>query len=205
MEGTESPAEFVDLLRQRDPAACTRCVQEHSDGLYRLALRILRDPVEAEDIVQETFLSAFRSIDTFQGRSSVGTWLFRIAYNTALMRLRKAHPEMVSVEGGESDLGESEPLELFDFSHLPEEEVLDHEIQEQIQAAIEAAPSNLREVFALREMEGLTTAETAEVLGLSEEAVKTRLHRGRLWLRQRLSRYFAEREKAGEDKLNGTR
>jgi RNA polymerase sigma-70 factor (ECF subfamily) len=168
-----------------------------------LALRILKDPQEAEDIVQETFLNAFRSIDAFQGRSSVGTWLFRIAYNTALMRLRKSHPETLSVDGSESGDGKAEPLELFDFSNLPEEEVLNREVQDQIQAAIEAAPSNLRVVFALRELEGLSTTETAEVLGLSEEAVKTRLHRGRLWLRQRLSRYFAERERLAEDKPNG--
>ncbi|MGA2112926.1 MAG: sigma-70 family RNA polymerase sigma factor [Anaerolineales bacterium] len=205
MKVTDSPAELLELLRHRDPEACARCVQEHWDGLYRLALRILKDPQEAEDTVQETFLNAFRNIDTFQGRSSIGTWLFRIAYNTALMRLRKTHRETVSVEGSDSGDGEGEPLELFDFSNLPEEEVLNREVQDQIQAAIQDAPSNLRTVFALREVEGLSTAETAEVLGLSEEAVKTRLHRGRLWLRQRLSRYFAERERLAGDKPNGAR
>jgi len=205
MKAEGTPPDQLELLRRRDPEACAQCVQEHWDGLYRLALRILKDSQEAEDAVQETFLSAFRSIDTFQGRSSIGTWLFRIAYNTALMRLRKAHPETVSMEGSDSGEGEAEPLELFDFSNLPEEELLNHEVQNVIQAAIEDAPSNLRNVFALRELEGLSTAQTAEILGLSEEAVKTRLHRGRLWLRQRLSQYFAGREKLAEDKPNGAR
>lgn len=205
MKAPGSQEEFLQLLRKRDPGACAQCVQEHSNGLYRLALRMLRDRQEAEDIVQETFLSAFRNIDSFQGRSSIGTWLFRIAYNAALMRLRKAHPETLSLEGSDSGEGEGEPLELFDFSGIPENEALNHEIHDQIEAAIQAMPSNLRVVFALRELEDLSTAGTAEVLDLSEEAVKTRLHRGRLWLRERLSHYFAEREALAGDKPNGTR
>jgi len=121
------------------------------------------------------------------------------------MRLRKTHPETLSLEGSDSSEGEGEPLELFDFSGIPENETLNHEIHDQIEAAIQAMPSNLRVVFALRDLEDLSTAWTAEVLDLSEEAVKTRLHRGRLWLRERLSHYFAEREALARDKPNGTR
>jgi RNA polymerase sigma-70 factor (ECF subfamily) len=200
---TADSGQLLELLRKRDPAACTQCVQEHSDEIYRLALRMLRDPQEAEDVVQETFLSAFRGIGSFQGRSSLRTWLFRIAYNASLMRLRRSHPETLSVEATESD--EDEPIELFDFSNLPEEKVLRREVHDQIETAIQSMPSRLRAVFALRELESLSTAETAEVLGLSEEAVKTRLHRGRLWLRERLSHYFAERERVAGGPSDGTR
>ena len=85
-------------LRAGDKAACAECVEQHSAGVYRLARRLMNDEAEAEDVVQETFLSAFKAIDRFDGRSTLGTWLYRIAHNAALMRLRAGRPDTISVE-----------------------------------------------------------------------------------------------------------
>jgi RNA polymerase sigma-70 factor, ECF subfamily len=188
----ENGAEFIKRLQKGDPEACALCVRDHSDAIYRLGLRILRDKNEAEDLVQETFLSAYKNIDRFEGRSAIGTWLFRIAYNNALMRLRKTHPEEVSIDEPISEESD-ESREIFDFSHLPEEEALHEEVRIQVNAAVDAMPPTLRGTFQLRELEELSTEETAKILEVSTDVVKTRLHRARLWLRNRLSEYFAER------------
>ena len=154
----------------------------------------MEDENEAEDVLQEAFLSAFKAIDSFDGRSTLGTWLHRITYNAAMMRLRKRRPEVVSVDepylapdGGEV------PRQFFDWCCLPEEEFETDEARAELMQAIRDLPEKLREVFILRELEGHSTNDTAEILDLSAEAVKVRLHRARLWLRERLSDYFGER------------
>jgi RNA polymerase sigma-70 factor (ECF subfamily) len=154
---------------------------------------LMGNEADAEDVLQETFLSAFKSIDRFEGRSSLSTWLYRIASNAALMRLRRNEPEQVSVdEPVERDDGEMMPRQFFDFCCLPEEDLLREEAREQMKQAIDDLPPTLRSVFVLRDIEGLSTAETAEALDLSESAVKSRLMRARLKLRDELSRYFSQ-------------
>ncbi len=187
-------AVLLERIRAGDQTACASCIDLHAATLYRLALRMMGSPEEAEDVVQETFLSAFKAIDGFEGRSSLGTWLYRIAYNTALMRLRKKQPLFVSIDGPASD-GESEPatpVALFDWCCLPDRDFETAEARTQVEAAIAELPDGLRAVFVLRELEGLSTEETAQVLDLSIANVKTRLHRARLRLRERLSVYFTE-------------
>lgn len=185
---------LLERLRADDPLAFAQLVEENQGQIYNLALRMLNDPQEAEDVLQETFLSAFKALPDFEGRSSLGTWLYRIASNASLMRLRKKRPETVSVdEPLATDDGEYLPRQLTDWTNLPEEELLNSETRRVMDQAIGELPESLRIVFVLRDLEGLSTAETGEVLDLSEGAVKTRLHRARLWLRDRLSGYFAER------------
>lgn len=189
----QSEAALLARIRAGDKSACAECVERHAPGLYRLALRLLGDEDEAEDVVQETFLNAFKAIDSFDGRSSLGTWLYRIAYNAALMRLRRWQPTLVSVdEPALAEDGAELPRQLFDWCCLPEEDFEAAEARAELEAAIEELPEKLKAVFVLRELEGLSTEETAQALGLSLEAVKTRLHRARLWLRERLSGYFTE-------------
>jgi RNA polymerase sigma-70 factor (ECF subfamily) len=183
---------FVRRLQAGDKAACAQCVELHSPGVYRLALRLLGDEAEAEDVVQETFLSAFRAIDAFEWRAGLKTWLFRITYNAAMMRLRKHRTVTVSVDEAADDDGAA-PRELFDWCCLPEQDFETAEARSELERAIQALPERLRAVFVLRELEGLSTEQTAETLGISLENVKTRLHRARLWLRERLAGYFAER------------
>lgn len=170
-------------------SACQMCVEEHSDELYRLAYRMLRNEQTAEDIVQDTFLNAFKGLEQFDGRSTLGTWLFRIAYNNALMRLRAQKP----VEPLEDDAGSSgdvvTPI-VVPWRETPEEIFARRESASQLKEAMDALPETLRTVFQLRDVEERSTAETAEILGLSQSAVKVRLHRARLLLREKLSGYF---------------
>ncbi len=189
--------ELVTRIKQGDRSACAECVALHSDGIYRLAYRLMGNESDAEDVVQETFLSAFKAIDRFDGRSSLGTWLFRIAYNAAMMRLRRKQPLFVSVDQPlQTADGDEIPRQLMDWCCLPETEFATGEARAEIRAAVSALPERLKAVFILRELEGHSTAETAEILEISPEAVKTRLHRARLRLRERLSDYFSERVKA---------
>jgi RNA polymerase sigma-70 factor (ECF subfamily) len=185
--------ELVARIQAGDKAACAECIEKHSPGVYRLALRLMQHEADAEDVVQETFLSAFKAIDDFQGRSQLSTWLYRIAYNTAMMRLRKHQPETVSVEETETaDDGSLVPTQLFDWCCLPESDFETNETRARLEQAIRELPEKLRVVFVLRELEGLSTDETAKALDISIETVKTRLHRARLWLRERLSTHFTE-------------
>lgn len=185
-------ADLVARLQAGDQAAYAQLVEEHAGKIYRLALRLMGNEADAEDVLQETFLSAFKSIDRFEARSSLSTWLYRIASNAALMRLRRKEPEQVSVdEPLERDDGELVPRQLFDFCCLPEEDLLRDEARAELNRAIDELPPSLRSVFVLRDIEGLSTEETAEALDLSVSAVKSRLMRARLKLRERLSLYFS--------------
>ncbi len=185
---------LLKRLQTGDPLAFAQLVEENYGQVYNLALRMLGDPQEAEDVLQETFLSAYKALPSFEGRSSLSTWLYRIASNASLMRLRRKQPDTVSVDEPLTlDAGNSLPRQLVDWSNLPEEELLSSESRQAMDEAITELPEPLRIVFILRDLQGLSTAETGEVLGLSEGAVKTRLHRARLRLRERLSTYFAER------------
>lgn len=198
--GQDGEEALLDRLRAGDKAACAECIEQHAPAVYRLALRMMGSEAEAEDVVQETFLSAFRAIDRFEGRSGLGTWLFRIAHNTALMRLRRLEPLFVPVDDPGLDDGATPlPRELFDWCCLPERDFETEEARREVEAAVRALPEILRAVFVLRELEGLSTEQTAEALDLSSEAVRTRLHRARLWLRERLSGYFSELARAAPE------
>lgn len=192
MDKHEADSSILERLKAGDMTACEDCVALHSDGLYRLSLRLLRDENEAEDIVQETYLNAFKAIDSFDGRSSLGTWLFRIAYNNAMMRLRKKHPTTVEIEQSTFSNRDTLPRELFDWCCLPEKDFLTAEAKTEIKLAISELSEPLRTVFSLRDLEGLSTSEVAHILDISEGSVKVRLHRARLALRARLSDYFSE-------------
>lgn len=193
MDKNELDQMILKRLKAGDMTACADCIALHSDSLYGLALRMVNDESEAEDVVQETFLNAFKSIRNFDGRSSLGTWLFRIAYNNALMRLRKYKPDTVEIDQPIfMDAGDEVPRQLFDWCCLPEEDFMTAEAQEKIQLGISQLSEPLRVVFTLRDIEGLSTAEVAEILDLTESAVKVRLHRARLALREILSGYFTE-------------
>ncbi len=193
-DNVEDEAVLLSRLQAGDRAAFAYLVELHSPHVYRVALKLLGDEQEAEEVLQETFLRAFEKIGQFEGRARLGTWLYRIATNLALMRLRKRQLPTVPLDeplSGED--GEEMPRELLDWSQLPEEELLSAEARAEMDAAIAALPETLRSVFVLRDIEGLSTQETADVLGLSVPAVKSRLLRARLALRERLSEYFAER------------
>jgi RNA polymerase sigma-70 factor, ECF subfamily len=184
----------LEALRTGDRVEFSRLVEAYSGKLYRLALKMLGNQQDAEDILQETFLKAYRHLNSFDGRSSLSTWLYRIATNEALMKLRQKRPEIVSIdEPVETMEGEQEPVQIVDWCCLPEDELTSAEVRAYIDAAVERLPESLQVVFLLRDIEDLSTLETAQALNLSEEAVKTRLSRARMRLREELSSYFSER------------
>lgn len=192
---TEPEAISLEALKAGDRAEFARMVDQYSAKIYRLALKMLGDPQDAEDVLQETFIKALRSLPNFQGRSSLSTWLFRIAVNEALMIVRKRHPETVSLDEQKDGNGEEdfEPLQITDWCCLPEQELMSAEARSHLDQAIQNLPASLRSVFVLRDLQGLSTKETAETLDLSEVSVKTRLFRARMKLRENLSAYFGER------------
>jgi RNA polymerase sigma-70 factor (ECF subfamily) len=183
----------LDALRAGDKAEFARLVDAYSTPIYRLTLRMLTDPQDAEDALQATFLKAFQHIPEFEGRSSLSTWLYRIAANEALMLLRRRRPEQPLDEEPEEGESPPRPFRFADWSQLPEPELLSVESKEQFERAVQKLPEKLRIVFLLRDMQGLSIKETSEALGLTETAIKTRLLRARLNLREELSAYFAER------------
>jgi RNA polymerase sigma-70 factor (ECF subfamily) len=198
-----SEAISLAALQAGDKAEFALMVDAYSAMIYRLGLKMLNNPQDAEDILQETFIKAFRNIDRFDGRASLSTWLYRIATNEALMLLRKKRPESISVEKPwEEDGDEQEPLQIVDWCCLPENELMSAEVREYLDKAVDKLPASLKVVFILRDIEGLSTRETANVLDISETATKTRLSRARLRLREDLTSYFSERLEGQPD---GTR
>jgi len=185
----------LEALKAGDKAEFARMVDLYSNQIYRLALKILGDQNDAEDVLQETFIKAYRSIAAFEGRSSLATWLYRIAANEALMLVRKRKPEInvISSDGSDDEDDVSPPQQIVDWCCLPEEELLSSEAQQFLDQAVDSLSPNLRIVFILRDLQGLSIRETADVLRISEMAVKTRLLRARLQLREALSAYYGEK------------
>jgi RNA polymerase sigma-70 factor (ECF subfamily) len=182
----------MERILAGDKSACAECIQDHSAEVYRLALRLMKNEADAEEVTQETFLGAFRGIGEFDGRSDLRTWLYRIAYNAAMMRLRRPAPETVSVEeAADPEDGGIVPQALFEWRDLPERELEKAEVRVELERAIGELPEKLRAVFVLRELERVSTGDAAAALGISEDVVKTRLHRARLRLRESLAGYFA--------------
>ncbi len=197
------PAELsLDALRGGDRAEFAGLMDTYSGRIYRLALRMLHSPQDAEDVLQNTFLKAFQYISGFEGRSSLSTWLYSIAANEALMLLRKHRPEVTVTESlpEETDEEAFAPTQFVDWCCLPEDELLSSEARKNLDIAIQRLPEKLRLVFVLRDIEGLSIQETGQALNLSETAVKTRLLRARLNLREQLSVYYGERLKGQEKK-----
>jgi RNA polymerase sigma-70 factor, ECF subfamily len=182
-------ADLVARARARDEAAIRSIMQANNRRLYRLARGILRNDSEAEDVVQETYVRAFTHLDNFRGDSSLATWLARIAMNEALGRLRRQRPSV--------DLGTLAPgvleAQIIQFplsapSEDPEKSMAQREIQHVVEHAIDELPEAFRIVFITRVIEGMNVEETADILGLKPETVKTRLHRARTMLRDNVEK-----------------
>ena len=180
---------LLAALRDRDPTAFADLFEQYADRIYRLAVGLLGDEQEADAVVQDTFLRLFERLDQFEGRSSLGTWLYRVAYNRSMDQLRRDRP-VVSLEAVAEDPLPA-PAILAAWERLPEQQLSDEEVQRALEQAIASLPEHYRLIFLLREVEGLSTVETAEVAGISAGAAKVRLHRARLLLRERLAEQFA--------------
>lgn len=187
----------IEAIIAGDRAEFARLVDAYSSSIYRLGLRMLGNPQDAEDVLQNTFINALTHLKSFEGRSNISTWLYRIAANEALMLIRKRKPE-INFEPNEAAEGEDNadglrPKHIVDWSALPENELLSGEARHALDSAIDTLSESLRIVFLLRDIEGLSIKETADALGLTETNVKTRLLRARMFLREQLSTYYSER------------
>ena len=178
----------MDLAQRamaRDPGAFRAIMQTHNRRLYRIARSVLRDDVEAEDALQEAYLNAFAHLDGFRGDSSLATWLSRIVVNEALGRLRKRRrmPRMLALDSGEADII---PFPLRGDTSDPERTTAQRQILQVVERATDELPDIYRTVFVARVIEGLSIEETAALLRLQPQTIKTRLHRARHLLRQKL-------------------
>ncbi|MGA9062952.1 MAG: sigma-70 family RNA polymerase sigma factor [Terracidiphilus sp.] len=188
---------LVERVRGGDISAYDTLVRKYERQIFRIAQHITQNREDAEDVMQDAFLKAYEKLDQFQGNSKFYTWLVRIAVNESLMRLRKRRTgKMVSIdEDLETDEG-TVPRDLADWAPDPEQQFNQVELAEILRKTIQGLPQGFRVVFVLRDVDGLSTEETAETLGLSVPAVKSRLLRARLQLRERLTRYFRRKTPA---------
>ena len=175
-----------------DSTAFEELVSRYERKIFRLTMNITRNREDAEDAMQDAFLKSYSHLKTFQGDSRFYTWLVRIAANEALMRLRKRRPNQFSLDEpieGDEDLM---PRELQDWGPGPEQRFAQTEMREILSSVIDELEPEYRTAFVLRDIEELSTEETADALGISVPAVKSRLLRARLKLRQKLDRYFKQ-------------
>ena len=188
---------LVERVRAGDVSAYDTLVRKYERQIFRISMRITQNREDAEDVTQDTFVKGFEKLDQFQGNSKFYTWLVRIAVNESLMRLRKRRTgKMVSIdEDVETEEG-SVPRDLADWAPDPEQNYSQAELNKILDKTIKGLPPGFRVVFELRDVQGLSTEETAEALGLSIPAVKSRLLRARLQLRERLTRYFKRKRAA---------
>lgn len=182
---------LVERVKAGDATAIEALFARHRDRLFRFASRMCRHAHDAEDVLQDTFLSALQHVARFRGDSRVTTWLYTIASHACLKKRRRAAPESLDEGGGGGGVHRHDPID--DWSRRPDEVFRRKETGRALADAIAAVPADQRLVLVLRDMEGLPAPEVSRILGISVPAVKSRLHRARAEVRQRLTRHFAER------------
>lgn len=187
-------AALVEALRRDDPEAAATLVETYGDRVYRLARRITGSNEDAEEVAQDALWTAARKIGGFKGESAFGSWLYRITANAAYMKLRsrRSKANEIALDDVLPTLDEEgrhfEPMD--DWSTRVDEQALQGELREELESAIAALPPDYRAAVVLHDIEGLSNPDIAEALGISLPAVKSRIHRSRLFLRQRLSNYL---------------
>ena len=192
---------LISASKSGDPAALEALVRTHQGRVYGFAMRMCRNVEDAKDILQETFLGMIRSLQEFREESKFTTWLYRIASNACLKKRRRGvHDPTPEQELSLDELmprpdAEGRRPEIADWSEDAERALLRGELSARMEAAIDKLPREYKIVLLLRDVEGLSAEETAQALNLSVPAVKSRLHRARLFVRRELAGYFADKAK----------
>jgi RNA polymerase sigma-70 factor (ECF subfamily) len=195
--GPVDESELVSRAREGDARAFSDLVRRYEGKIFRLAQHVTQNREDAEDVLQETFLKAYEHLDQFQGNSKFYTWLVRIAVNQGLMKLRKRKTDKSVSMDDTIDTGEDTVVrEIAAWDEDPEQQYSREELNRILDSAVQSLAAPYRSVFLLRDVEELSTEETAEILELSVPAVKSRLLRARLQLREKLTRYF---KRKGDD------
>jgi RNA polymerase sigma-70 factor (ECF subfamily) len=190
----DDEARLVSAAKAGDISAFEELVNRYERKIFRLGMNITQNREDAEDVMQDAFLKSYQNLDRFQGESRFYTWLVRIAINEALMKLRKRRPNQVSLDEPLTDGEDAIFREIEDWGPSPEKRFAQTELNEILTQAIGELDPIFRVVFLLRDVEGISTEETAQILGISVPAVKSRLLRARLKLRQRLNKHFRRSE-----------
>jgi RNA polymerase sigma-70 factor (ECF subfamily) len=184
-------------LRSADPEAYDELTERFAPQIYRLAYGITQDAMDAQDATQDVMMTVFRKVDDFEGRSSIQTWIYRIAVNASLDRIRsrqRRHESIPIEEYLPSFTSEGmHAEEIVDWSEAPLDHLLSQEAQRKLQSSIDALPEDLKVVLVMKDVEGFHLKDICDILELSLPAVKSRLHRARLVLRGILSSYFTEK------------
>jgi RNA polymerase sigma-70 factor, ECF subfamily len=194
--GTHDDRALLNRAQAGDISAFEELVGRHQDRVYGLALRMTRSEPDAAEIAQDTFLSAYQHLREFRGEAAFGSWVHRIAANNALMRLRHQRVrDLVVEEPAEPEFTDRGSLAEYpeaDWSRRADDKLLDDELGQAIQQATDGLAEGYREVFLLKDLEGMSYEEISEMLGISVPAVKSRLHRARLALRQAIDDFYKE-------------
>ena len=185
-----SEKKLIEKAIRGEKTAQAKIVSDNERLVYNTALKLLANETEAECVLQETFLKVFQALPTFKGQSSLSTWIYRIATNYALMRLRARKKEAADLDESQSDISQ-DTIDTFNrtLGNNPLNTVINNELRESMQQAIEELPPKFRSVFILKDIEGYSLKEIADMLDMTLAAVKSNLHRARLFLRDRLANY----------------
>jgi RNA polymerase sigma-70 factor, ECF subfamily len=182
---------LVHACKEGNAVAFEQLVRRYDVRLFRIAQHITHNREDAEEAVQDAFLKAFRNLGSFQEKSQFSTWLFRITINESLMKLRKRHTRETPIEDSHQDPNTIGPSDIADWAPNPEQLYGALQLREILRSQLQALQPNLRVTFILRDVEGFSTEDTAEMLNVTVDAVKARVLRARLKLRQLLTKYFA--------------
>jgi RNA polymerase sigma-70 factor (ECF subfamily) len=188
---------LVEGARRRDVAAFEELVAIHRAHVYGLAMRMMQNASDAEDVTQETFLSAWQNLPNFRGEAGFGSWLFRICANFCLMRFRRAKREAAEAEvqlpGPRFDSeGTLLSAPSYDWTRGTEDKALDKELRRAIESATASLPADYRTVFLLKDIEGLSNEEISQLVDATIPAIKSRLHRARLALREAIDAFYRQ-------------
>ena len=190
---------LVQAAKRGEVSAFEQLVKRYDRNIFRIAQHITQNREDAEDVTQDAFLKAYENLEQFQGNSKFYTWLVRIAVNESLMKLRRRRTDRtVSLDEDIKTEEDTMPREVADWSPNPEQLYKQGELKEILRKTVQGLPASFRTVFVLRDVEGLSTEETAEALNLSIPAVKSRLLRARLQLRERLNKFFRKAKGDGK-------
>ncbi|VAX18312.1 RNA polymerase sigma-70 factor [hydrothermal vent metagenome] len=187
-------AQLIARVKKGDYDAFERLVRKYEARIFHHCLKFLNNQDEAEDILQETFLQVYKSLDSFRGEAAFSTWLIKIATNNCLMRIRKKKKvDIVSIDKPIEIDGSQLPREIVDWSKNPFSQVSNDEIRAVLDQAISGLPDDKRVILVLKDVEGFSNIEISQMLGISVAAVKSRLHRARLYVRDIISQYFDDK------------
>jgi RNA polymerase sigma-70 factor (ECF subfamily) len=181
---------LVKRAQQGDTAAFDELVRRYTSIVYRVLYKILRHEEDTQDALQDTFVSAYRALPRFRQDARFSTWIYRIATNAALMKARARKNNMVSLDHPTEDPDAQSAWELPDWSATPDEEIMTGETRRIMEDAIQALPPEQRAAFVLHDIQDLSSAETAQAMGITVSAVNSRLHRARVFLRDRIGRHL---------------